>query len=55
MKRLNAKKGWFMPVRDILDYLHEKNGKHQITASERIKMERKWLKNRTFRAGAYKL
>lgn len=55
MKRLSGKNGWFAPVKDILDYLNEKNRGHQITAAERRDMERRWLKNRIFRAGRYNL
>lgn len=55
MQHLRRKNGWFAPVKDILDYLHEKNGDHEITATERKGMERRWLKNRIFRAGIYRL
>jgi len=46
MKRLAVKKGWFVPVSALLDYLREKNGDNIITAGERGALERKWLLHR---------
>ena len=43
MKRLGQRKGWFVPVSTLLDYLREKNADHVITARERRTLERKWL------------
>ncbi len=43
MNRLAAKKGWFVPVGTLLDYLREENGGHVITAKERTSMEIRWL------------
>jgi hypothetical protein len=43
MRRLAAKGGWFVPVGTLLDFLVERTGGHQITKSERTKLERRWL------------
>lgn len=43
MKRLSKKNGWFVPVNTLLDYLMEKNGRHEISKSERSRLERRWL------------
>jgi hypothetical protein len=43
MKRLARKKGWFVPVSTLLDYLRQKNGDHVITTRQRRTLERKWL------------
>lgn len=43
MKRLSLKNGWFVPVSNILDYLLQQRGAHQITALERTKIELKWI------------
>ncbi len=43
MERLSKKNGWFVPVNTLLDYLMEKNGRHEITNSERSRLERGWL------------
>jgi hypothetical protein len=46
MKRLAAKKGWFVPVGTLLDYLRKENGEKTITREERSQLERKWLKEK---------
>ncbi len=43
MTRLAGKNGWFVPVSKILDFLRERNGNHVITASERTRLESRWL------------
>lgn len=43
MQRLARKKGWFVPVATLLDYLAEKQGVHVLTAAERAGLERRWL------------
>jgi hypothetical protein len=43
MRRLAARNGWFVPVRTLLDRLLEVHGHHEITNSERRRLERKWL------------
>ncbi|MGA2065611.1 MAG: hypothetical protein ABSG86_11605 [Thermoguttaceae bacterium] len=43
MRRLAAKNGWFVPVRTLLDRLLEVQGHHDITDSERRRLERRWL------------
>jgi hypothetical protein len=48
MKRLSQKKGWFVPVSTMLDYLREKNGEHVITPKERRMLEGKWLWHKVF-------
>ncbi|HZL36084.1 MAG TPA: hypothetical protein VFC78_12280 [Tepidisphaeraceae bacterium] len=43
MERLSRKNGWFVPVATLLDHLLAQNGEHQITHSERAKLERRWI------------
>jgi hypothetical protein len=43
MTRLSRKRGWFVPVSDLLDYLLAQRGPHSITRKERKRLERKWL------------
>jgi hypothetical protein len=43
MARLSRKKGWFVPVSTLLDYLLEQNKGLIITSQQRRWMERKWL------------
>jgi hypothetical protein len=43
IKRLAQKKGWFIPVSTLLNYLREENGDYVITDSQRRALERKWL------------
>jgi hypothetical protein len=43
IKRLSRKKGWFVPVSTLLDYLLNTNGRHVITDRERKRLERRWL------------
>jgi hypothetical protein len=43
MERLSNKNGWFVPVDVLMDYLMEKNGRHEISNSERSRLERRWI------------
>lgn len=43
LKRLSAKKGWFVPVSEVLDYLLQVHGHHEITDRERKRLELKWF------------
>jgi hypothetical protein len=44
IKRLSEKNGWFVPVRELLDYLAERQeSPHTITNSERNRLESHWL------------
>lgn len=43
MERLAAKGGWYVPVATLLDFLLEQQGRHEIPANERARMERRWL------------
>jgi hypothetical protein len=43
MRRLARKKGWFVPVSTLLNYLKEQNGERAITAWERKILETRWL------------
>jgi hypothetical protein len=45
--RLGRKKGWFVPVHVLLDYLLTVRGSHSISVEERKQMERKFLWDRT--------
>jgi hypothetical protein len=48
MARLSKKNGWYVPVVMLLDRLLEIRGRHDITASERRRLERKWLFEKLF-------
>ena len=48
MTRLSHKNGWFVPVATMLDYLLNVKGHHDISASERRQLERKWLWEKLF-------
>jgi hypothetical protein len=43
MTRLSDKRGWFVPVTTLLDFLLEAKGRHEITDRERSALERRWL------------
>ena len=43
MSRLATKKGWFVPVRALLDHLGSLRGVHLLTSRERSRLERSWL------------
>jgi hypothetical protein len=43
MERLSRKKGWFVPVTVLLDYLKDHNGGHIISNRERKFLELRWL------------
>ena len=48
MERLSRRDGWFVPVSTLLDHIQEERGRHVISASERRRLERKWLIHRVF-------
>ena len=50
MERLSRKSGWFVPVRDILDFLLQRNGGHLLDSRERTQLEWRWLRHK-FRIG----
>ncbi|MCX6834767.1 MAG: hypothetical protein NTW07_06465 [candidate division Zixibacteria bacterium] len=43
MERMAQKKGWFVTTCELLDFLLERNGPHDITDYERRHLEQKWL------------
>jgi hypothetical protein len=43
MERLAAKNGWFVPVSQLLDFLLDVRGHHELTSGERARLERHWL------------
>lgn len=43
MKRLAAKKGWFVPVAMLLDHLQKRRSNLTVPESERASMENRWL------------
>lgn len=49
MVRLSRKRGWFVPVGTLLDYLGEKRGQLQIPAASRDRLETRWLWQKLFR------
>jgi hypothetical protein len=46
MKRLAEKGGWFVPVKDLLDYLLGSRGRCTILDHDRAKMEWRWLRHK---------
>lgn len=46
MERLSTKRGWFVPVSTLLDFLSARNGRTAITPSERGRLERRWLSSK---------
>lgn len=48
MRRLAKKNGWFVPVGVLLDRLLAVRGRHEITATERRRLETRWLKEKIF-------
>lgn len=48
MKRLAAKNGWFVPVRELLDHIQKVRGPREITRAERAWIERRWLWEKAF-------
>jgi hypothetical protein len=51
-ERLSKKNGWFVPVRTLLDHLLAVQGHHDLTPSERRRLECKWLWEKLF-SGTY--
>jgi hypothetical protein len=43
IRRLSRMKGWFVPVRILLDFLLETKGPHQLSPAERRRLEWRWL------------
>lgn len=49
MTRLSKKNGWFVPVNMLLDYVSDKRGRVEIGASERNRLQSRWLWQKIFR------
>jgi hypothetical protein len=43
IRRLSRMNGWFVPVRTLLDFLLEVNGRHELSPAERRRLEWCWL------------
>jgi hypothetical protein len=48
MTSLSKRNGWFVPVNTLLDHLLAVRGSHDITDSERKRLERRWLLEKVF-------
>ena len=48
MERLSKMNGWFVPVATLLDYLLAAGSHHDITDSQRRRLERRWLVEKLF-------
>jgi hypothetical protein len=46
MSRLSKKKGWFVPVGTLLDYLHDRRGDYALDNAARRTLEGRWLKGK---------
>jgi hypothetical protein len=49
MSRLSRKKGWFVPVGTLLDFLSQQRGELEISLANRARLERRWLWEKLFR------
>jgi hypothetical protein len=43
IERVARRRGWFVPVSTLLDYLREKRGGHTLSSQDRAELERRWL------------
>ena len=43
MERLSRKNGWFVPVNVLLEHIEASRGIHELSSSERRRLERRWL------------
>jgi len=43
INRLSKKNGWFVPVSELLDFLHQRNGHIELTPAARRRLETRWL------------
>lgn len=50
LRRLAGKRGWFVPVSTLLDFLRQQRQTGSISRSELVKMERHWLLDRALSA-----
>jgi len=48
IERLAQKRGWFVPVATVMEYLLRVQGHHDITDDERKWLERRWLREKLF-------
>ncbi len=46
MRRLSRLGGWFVPVSTLLDYIVKQRGIHEITRTERARLEWRWLRHK---------
>ncbi len=53
LRRLAEKDGWFVPVSDLLDSLHEQRRSLSISPAEIAAMERRWLSDRVVRGAVH--
>lgn len=52
MESLAQRRGWFVPVTELLDYLLKKRGPATISARERARLERQWIWHKLFHGSA---
>jgi hypothetical protein len=48
LRRLAGKRGWFVPVSALLDFLRQQRQTGSISRSEMARMEHQWLFDRVF-------
>lgn len=48
LRRLTGKRGWFVPVSTLLDFLRQQRQTGSISRSEIVRMEQQWLFDRVF-------
>jgi hypothetical protein len=51
IKRLSRKRGWFVPVATLLDYIRRYRGEKILSPSELSRLECKWLRHKVFSGG----
>jgi len=46
MTRLSRRNGWFVPVAELLDHIRSQRGDIEISADDRGRLERRWLRSK---------
>ncbi len=52
LERLAGAGGWFVPVSELLEFLLRRNGHYEISATERKRLERRWLRDKLWIGGS---
>ena len=52
MQYLSSLRGWFVPVSELLDWLRDQQGEHQISSHDRGRLERRWSSYKALRGAS---